>query len=172
MFDTFRFGSGYCSNGPVEGAVLFNIALGTLIYLLSKISKEYSWVDRIWTILPSLYTFHFLYHPLACSYSGYNQEISIRSIIVTVLIFIWGCRLTFNFWRKGGYKKGGEDHRWPYMRKKWGGIRMELLLFFFISYYQLFLILWFTLPVYYVSKSEINGVDIALIFAAFAFLLL
>ena len=49
---------------------------------------------------------------------------------------------------------------------------MELLLFFFVSYYQLFLILWFTLPVYYVSKSEIGLGDIGLIFGAFAALLL
>ena len=58
------------------------------------------------------------------------------------------------------------------MRKKWKGIRMELLLFFFISYYQPFLIMWFTLPVYYVSYRDLTLFDHSLIFAGLALLLL
>jgi steroid 5-alpha reductase family enzyme len=35
------------------------------------------------------------------------------------LTTLWGLRLTYNFWRKGGYKKGGEDYRWAYIRKNY-----------------------------------------------------
>jgi hypothetical protein len=45
-------------------------------------------------------------------------------------------------------------------------------LFFFISYYQLFLILWFTLPVYYVSSKNLAALDYLFVFVGIAFLLL
>jgi steroid 5-alpha reductase family enzyme len=82
----------------------------------------------------------------------------------------WGARLSFNFWRKGGWKE--EDQRWGVMRKKWGGIKMELLLFFFISYYQPFVILWFTLPAYYVSSKDLGVIDYGLLFIGILLLLL
>jgi len=32
------------------------------------------------------------------------------------LVILWGARLTFNFARKGGYARGGEDYRWAVLR--------------------------------------------------------
>ncbi|KAA8568443.1 hypothetical protein EYC84_007475 [Monilinia fructicola] len=31
---------------------------------------------------------------------------------------IWSLRLTFNYWRKGGYSIGSEDYRWEVLREK------------------------------------------------------
>ena len=70
MFDKIQIGRGYCSTGVIEGAVIFNTVIGTVIYLLSKITKEYSWVDRIWTLLPIGYAIHFIIHPMECNYFG------------------------------------------------------------------------------------------------------
>ena len=43
-----------------------------------------------------------------------NQQ---RLLIVAVLTTLWGIRLTWNFWRKGGYS-GGEDYRWLEVQSK------------------------------------------------------
>jgi hypothetical protein len=39
LLDDFIIGKDYCSTGAIEVAVIFNIVLGTIIYLLSKITK-------------------------------------------------------------------------------------------------------------------------------------
>jgi steroid 5-alpha reductase family enzyme len=69
------------------------------------------------------------------------------------LVTIWGLRLSFNFYRKGGYNiipwKGEEDYRWKILRqhpKLKGRIRFSLFNMFFISFYQNFLILLFSSP--------------------------
>ncbi|MCP4311236.1 MAG: DUF1295 domain-containing protein, partial [Bacteroidetes bacterium] len=66
----------------------------------------------------------------------------------------WGLRLSYNFSRRGGYSlrfwEGEEDYRWAVLRAKpefaarWKWI---LFNFFFISLYQMGLILLMTLPV-------------------------
>lgn len=104
MFDNLQLGWSYCENGTIEGAVIFNIFLGTFVYVLSKLTNEYSWVDRIWSFLPIGYAVHFILHPLKC---GVTTEISNRSLVMTGLIVLWGLRLSYNYWRKGGYQKGG-----------------------------------------------------------------
>ena len=43
---------------------------------------------------------------------------SARVNLMTVLVVAWGVRLTYNFARKGGYKKGGEDYRWAHVREQ------------------------------------------------------
>jgi steroid 5-alpha reductase family enzyme len=68
IFGNFIIGKGYCSTGVIEGAAIFNILLGTILYLLCKITKQYSWMDRIWTFLPVMYGIHFVLHPMKCKY--------------------------------------------------------------------------------------------------------
>lgn len=65
------------------------------------------------------------------------------------LVSLWGFRLTYNFWRKGGYKAGGEDYRWAYIRKKYPRILVEFLNLFFTAYYQVYLIYLFSVPIKY-----------------------
>ena len=77
-------------------------------------------------------------------------------------ITIWGLRLTYNFYRKGGFSKGGEDYRWKQIKKTCHWSVFELFNFFFISYYQLVLIFLFTAPVYLSSNLYFNIYDIAL----------
>jgi steroid 5-alpha reductase family enzyme len=70
-----------------------------------------------------------------------------------LLVTIWGLRLSFNFWLKGGYQwkfwEGEEDYRWRVLRNrkefepKWKWTAFNLL---FISGYQHALILMLTLP--------------------------
>ena len=74
-------------------------------------------------------------------------------VLMAVLVSVWGLRLTYNFSRRGGYSirfwTGEEDYRWavlrakPELTAKW---RWMLFNFFFISLYQMGLILLITLP--------------------------
>jgi steroid 5-alpha reductase family enzyme len=76
----------------------------------------------MWSLLPQLYGLHYLV------FATMNHIISPRLIIVTAFQLLWGIRLTFNYWRKGGYERqdpiilkimsrGSEDYRWIFVRK-------------------------------------------------------
>src|SRR5690606_11814716 len=79
-------------------------------WLASVVTREYSWTDRIWSIVPIAYAWVFAAHA--------DQW---RVSLVAALITLWGARLTFNFWRRGGYAPGGEDYRWAILRKRMPG---------------------------------------------------
>jgi len=82
------------------------------VYLLNILTQEYSWVDRVWSIIPIVYGAHYLHHQQSCT----DVPISLRQYIMQALVTMWGIRLTYNYARKGGYAKGGEDYRWVYIR--------------------------------------------------------
>jgi steroid 5-alpha reductase family enzyme len=65
-----------------------------------------------------------------------------------VLVALWGGRLTFNFARKGGYARGGEDYRWGVLRARMPRWQFELFNLFFISIYQNIILLLICLPAY------------------------
>ena len=74
-----------------------------LTWFLSIPTKDTSWVDRIWSIVPIVYAWVFA--------AGANFN-DMRLNVMASLITLWGARLTFNFASKGGYAPGGEDYRW------------------------------------------------------------
>ena len=65
------------------------------------------------------------------------------------LMSAWSVRLTFNFWRKGGYTSAGEDYRWPILRERYVKGRLAGFIFnlTFISTYQNILLMMIALPV-------------------------
>jgi steroid 5-alpha reductase family enzyme len=125
-------------------------------------TNDYSWVDRFWSITPIIYVWILL-----CS-----GKPGLRLIVASVLVTLWGLRLTYNFARKGGYS-GKEDYRWGELRKIIKSKTLWALFnFFFISLYQHLLIVLFTLPVYiiYLGRSRSFGladVFLSLLFLAF-----
>ena len=60
-------------------------------------------VDKLWSLAPPLHCL------LLTSYS------SPRALLLVILPLAWGSRLTYNFWRRGGYSwppwRGEEDYR-------------------------------------------------------------
>lgn len=108
-------------------------------WLLSVITREYSWVDRIWSIIPLVYLGIFAGH------AGFADT---RLNVMFALGVLWGLRLTFNFARKGGYARGGEDYRWAVLRGRMAPWQYQLFNFFFISLYQNVILLLITLPAY------------------------
>ncbi|EOD57704.1 DUF1295 domain-containing protein [Amycolatopsis vancoresmycina] len=140
--------------------VFAGVTLGT--WLVSVLTREYSWVDRIWSIVPVAYVGIF---------AGAAGFADARLDVMFALVALWGIRLTFNFARKGGYAPGGEDYRWAVLRERMAPWQFQVFNFCFISLYQNVILLLITLPA--LTALEHPGgfgaadVVVALIFAAF-----
>lgn len=122
---------------PVEVAALAAAVAGALCWILGELTGEYSWVDRVWSVLPSLYIAWF------AGVAGFTDP---RLLVMAILGALWGGRLTYNFARKGGYRPGGEDYRWGELRKRMSPAAFRLFNLFFISGFQNLLLLLITLP--------------------------
>jgi steroid 5-alpha reductase family enzyme len=108
-----------------------------LTWLLSVFTKEYSWVDRLWSVLPAVYVGIF------AGAAGFDDT---RLDVMFTLVVLWGARLTANFWRKGGYAKGGEDYRWAALRSRMTPGQFQLFNILFIVLYQNAILLLISLP--------------------------
>jgi steroid 5-alpha reductase family enzyme len=119
------------------------VGVALTCFVVSELSGNYSQVDKLWSIVPIFYAGY------VAMQSGWNERVTLMFVLAT----LWGARLTFNFGRKGGYHwipwKGEEDYRWAVLRQNPPlNKRLPWMAFnlFFISLYQMTLILLFTLP--------------------------
>ena len=127
--------------------------LAAACWVLSLIFREYSWVDRLWSVAPAIYAWWFAYA------GGFSPRVTLATVVVTA----WAARLTYNFARKGGYAKGGEDYRWEVMRAKMGPGTWQVFNVLFICGFQHALILGFTLPVWMMTATAtgpLTSVDV------------
>ena len=106
-------------------------------WLLSVATREYSWVDRIWSLIPIAYLGVF---------AGAAGFADARLNLMLALVTLWGLRLTVNFARKGGYAPGGEDYRWAILRGRMAPWQFQLFNLFFVTVYQNALLLLICLP--------------------------
>jgi steroid 5-alpha reductase family enzyme len=116
-------------------------AASAFCWIASLITKDTSWVDRLWSVVPVVYVWIFAVSAMA---SGHD---AMRSVVMAVLVTAWGARLTFNFARKGGYT-GMEDYRWAVLRGRMAPWRFQLFNLGFIVLYQNALLVLITLPAY------------------------
>jgi hypothetical protein len=49
----------YTETNPVVSGFAFSLALAVVVFIVSEINRNYSQVDRLWSILPALYIAHF-----------------------------------------------------------------------------------------------------------------
>lgn len=140
--------------------VVFAAATGTS-WLLSQLTREYSWVDRSWSLLPPVYLWIF------ASSGGFADP---RLSLMAVLGTLWGVRLTLNFARKGGYRPGGEDYRWVALRRRMSRRQFAVFNLFFIAIYQNLLLLLITLPAWTVLQHPGGGIGAAELALSVAFL--
>ncbi len=124
--------------GPLLVCLVICAVTIVLVWLASIVTREYSWVDRIWSIVPVVYVWVF------AAWSSFDA----RLVLMAVLVTAWGIRLTFNFARKGGYRRGGEDYRWAVLRGRMSRWQFAVFNLLFISIYQNALILLFCLPAF------------------------
>jgi len=132
----------YLATNPLISAFLFSLFISPIFLIVSEINKNYSQVDRCWSILPTIYNAHYtLYAHMA----GLPHQRLDNLLAVSI---VWSIRLTFNYWRKGGYSIGSEDYRWEVLRAK---IPTSLFFVFnvvFISFAQSILLFLVATPTY------------------------
>jgi len=153
----------YKTTDPLTTALWVAGALALLCWVLSLITKEYSWVDRLWSITPVLFAVHF------AGYAGFNDA---RLNLMAALALLWGVRLTYNFVRKGGYKPGGEDYRWEEIQERIGPRWFQVLNATFIAPFQNYLLLLIVVPSYAAYRfvgTPLNALDYAAAIAFVAF---
>ena len=148
---------------PLHVAVVACAALAALCWLLSVLTREYSWVDRVWSLAPIGYVAWF------AAQTGFTDP---RLVLMTILVGLWGVRLTYNFARKGGYARGGEDYRWSVLRGMMPPALFQAFNLLFIAAYQNALLLLISLPAWAAVReppAPLGGLDLV---AAAGFLLL
>jgi steroid 5-alpha reductase family enzyme len=138
--------------------IIMYVTVAGVCFVVSELTQNCSQVDKLWSIMPVIYAW----------YIAIKGGMDTRVVLMASLITLWGARLTFNFARRGGYSwkfwTGEEDYRWevlrqnPALKGKW---RWTLFNLFFISYYQMGLILLFTLP----TLVALQGADKPLFWA-------
>jgi steroid 5-alpha reductase family enzyme len=116
--------------------VVIAAAASALAWLLSLLTRDTSWVDRLWSLLPETYVVVF-----AASAEWHDARLD----LMAALGVLWGARLTFNFARKGGYS-GVEDYRWAVLRARMSGWQFQLFNLGFIVLYQNALLVLIALP--------------------------
>ncbi len=143
-------------------AIYVGVCLAVL--LLSVTSREYSWVDRIWSIIPVVYVGIF---------AGAASFADPRLDVMFGLVALWGLRLTFNFARKGGYARGGEDYRWAVLRGRMRPWQFQVFNLLFITFYQNAILLLIALPAdtALAHRSRFGWPDVLCAVAFLAFLL-
>jgi len=135
----------------VESTVKIFLGVSLACFVLGELTKNYSQVDKIWSIVPAVYAWRM------AAIDGFSD----RSLLLASLVSIWGLRLTLNFARKGGYSwkfwQGEEDYRWAILRKKLNfkhNWMWSLFNLFFISLYQNGLIMLITYPMLFTFGDE------------------
>lgn len=127
-----------------------------LVFVVSERTKNYSQVDKLWSITPLVYTWILV--------------TDARTILMASLVTLWGVRLTWNFNRRGGYTwppwRGDEDYRWKYIQDGYflpilqNKVVWTLFNLGFISIYQNLLLMWITMPsvvAYLMATKKCNG---------------
>ncbi|KAL3797388.1 hypothetical protein HJC23_010514 [Cyclotella cryptica] len=131
---------------PYHTTFLTSIGFAVLTFTVSTLEGNLSQVDKLWSILPSVYAW-------ICVTDS-------RTRLMAILSTLWSIRLTFNFYRRGGYSwpkvwLGEEDYRWNVIRRgtlggwwtlltqKWIMVVFNIV---FISLFQNWLLLWIASP--------------------------
>ncbi|KAG6335676.1 hypothetical protein ID866_3410 [Astraeus odoratus] len=90
----------------LEWPVKFCLGVTTVTYLLTLVTGNVSQVDRVWTLLPTIYVAYYALLPLwprmACSYfhpytpstvqESLISSFSLRALLMLALVVTWMCR--------------------------------------------------------------------------------
>jgi len=137
----------YTSSDPIISSSIIAVVFMLYSWVGSLITKNYSYVDRQWSFAPIVYCWNF------AIVGGLNP----RLVLIAVLSTIWGLRLSYNFYRKGGYSGKGEDYRWAELQAIIPPFLFQIFNLIFIAIYQHILLFCLTLPSYFVCYSVQNS---------------
>ncbi|KEZ46880.1 DUF1295 domain-containing protein [Scedosporium apiospermum] len=128
----------YLETNPLISGAAFSIFLGVIFLVTAEVNRNFSQVDRAWSILPAVYNVHF------AVWARLAVEPHSRTDLVALFSIVWSIRLTYNYWRKGGYQIGSEDYRWAHVQKWMHPVLFSLFDLLFIAFTQSFLIFLFS----------------------------
>ncbi|KAH6687155.1 hypothetical protein F5X68DRAFT_133951 [Plectosphaerella plurivora] len=102
----------YIETNPLISGFAASLALAVVFFLVAEFNRNYSQVDRAWSLLPNLYVLHF------CLWARLAGVEANRVEFLASATMVWSARLTYNYNRKGGYNVGSEDYRWAIVKSK------------------------------------------------------
>lgn len=142
-------------HNPLASTFALALMAAAISLVLSWLTGDYSWTDRLWSITPAVYVWVF------ATGGGLGADFPIRNsprlLLLAGLASLWAGRLTYNFARKGGYSPwSGEDYRWKDLQQRWlgTGIVWHLFNVIFIALYQHLLLWALTVPAYATWRFE------------------
>ncbi|KAL4066841.1 hypothetical protein J3A83DRAFT_4098514 [Scleroderma citrinum] len=134
----------------------FCLGVAATTYILSLLTGNVSHIDRLWTVLPTIYTAYFalvpLWPPAATGYVEFEiiqqstASFSSRALLMLALVLLLS-RLTYNTWRRGLYNLNDEDYRWAIVRRNIPPWLFQVLNLTFIAIAQNILLLLLAIPV-------------------------
>lgn len=104
---------------PVVTSFWLTVALAISQVLLSAATRSFAWNDRFWSLIPPFYALLYGVHPIISSDRRTNSSFDPRLSLMSLLIFLWGARLTFNAARRGFYTPGFVDYRYGWIQAKY-----------------------------------------------------
>jgi steroid 5-alpha reductase family enzyme len=149
------------SGSPIRTVTAAFAGLVLSSYLAGLLTGDYSWVDRLWSIVPAAYAW--VYAAAA--------DFSSAPLTAALLVSLWGLRLTFNLARRHGYTTM-EDYRWQVLRRRIAHpLLWQLFNLGFISFYQQALFVLFTLPIAVIAGHADQAPGAGFTLAAAVFLI-
>ncbi|KAG5977526.1 hypothetical protein E4U55_006721 [Claviceps digitariae] len=112
----------YVETNPLITGFSASLFVAGVCLVVSEINRNYSQIDRLWSILPNLHVVHLA---IWARMAGLPHA---RIDLVAIFSTAWSIRLTYNYWRRGGYQVGSEDYRWAIVKSKIPGF-----IFFFFN---------------------------------------
>ncbi|KAI8458709.1 hypothetical protein BY996DRAFT_4576857 [Phakopsora pachyrhizi] len=154
----------YFGTDPLESGITICLVISLVTWLLGEFTGDLSQVDRLWTILPVLYSAHFVI---------LSPKLDDRMRLLLMCHIIWSIRLTTNTFRRGFFELK-EDYRWKIVKRKFSKWQLKLLNVIFVSLFQNILLFSTSLPQYlllttklYPSRdaknSNLNWIDFSLL---------
>lgn len=150
----------YVETNPLITGFAISLVLGAVFLVAAEVNRNYSQVDRFWSLLPTFYIAHFSLWARAAGVP--SQRVDAALLYSTV----WSTRLTYNYWRKGGYEIGSEDYRWAIIRQHVPKALFHVFNWTFISFIQSILLYAIAAPAYIILLATrfepgVTSADIA-----------
>ena len=132
------------TSDPLPSILYITGITASLSFLFGLLTNDYSWTDRLWSTMPVVFAWIYALH----------GGVTLPSLVATILVTLWGARLTFNFARRGGYTSS-EDYRWQILHSRiTNPVAWQLFNLGFIALYQQVLFIAFTAPLYLIPLHE------------------
>ena len=97
----------FTDDNPLLNVITVTTTVIAAVYVLGLSTGNHSFVDKCWSIVPVYYAWQFGLAELSCaSPAGFP-----RAAVAACIITVWGLRLSYNFYRKGGYKVRSRSSR-------------------------------------------------------------